>query len=339
MTAHAATAEVLRFNEGGPNRGTRAAALEFFSDRVGELSGGDVTVDVTWGGALLKLRDTAEGVSDGVADMGSIIANYTPNQTKALTIGDLPVGQSSDAWVGMRAMYELMTTNPDVQAQLAEENLVYISNYHSTSIQIECRDGSEVTTPEDLEGLRIRASGVYGKIFDDMGATLVNMPYNEVYQAYGSGLIDCDAGYFYTNRAYKLYEVIGDVLKTDFGQVAGFAIVMNKDRWDALDDGQQALLRQAGSDMVDHFAQLQIDGVDTMVAELSGGDFGEAIEVREAPAEIKDALFAAAEPYAESWRTEFSDAGFDGDAVWADYVAMIDKYTKIRDTEGYPWQR
>lgn len=342
LMASAAIAEaqtILRFNEGGPNRGTRAQALQYFADKVEEISGGDMKVDITWGGALLKLGDTLDGIQNGVVDMGSVIAVYTPNQMKALSIGDLPLGESSDAWVGMRAMYDLMNSNESLQASLAEQNTVYITNYHSTGVQIECAPGTEINSVEDIRGTRMRASGIYGKVLSDLGANLVNMTYNKVYQAYDTGLIDCDLGYFYAIRAYKLNEVVDRVVRADFGQIAGFAILANKDSYERLNEEQQAVLQQAGSEMIDFFAQVQIEGVGTTIEDLKSGALGNKVDVVDIDPAFRAALFAAAQPYVDSWQEEFTAAGFDGAAVWDQYNALLDKYTQERDTQGYPWTR
>ncbi|MBV7394071.1 C4-dicarboxylate TRAP transporter substrate-binding protein [Mameliella sediminis] len=338
-TAVADAQIVLRFNEGGPNRGTRAEALQYFADRVEDLSEGEMKIDINWGGALLKLGDTAEGVGDGIADMGSVIGVYTPNQMLALLVGDLPYGASADAWVGMRAMYDLMTSSPAAQDSLAKQNTVYIANYHTTGLQIECREGITLEKAEDFAGYRMRASGVYGRVLSDLGANLVNMTYDQVYQGYDTGLLDCDAGYFYAIKAYNLHEVIDTVYRADFGQIGGFAIIANRDMYRSLSEEQQGILMTAGSDMIDFFAQLQIQSVDEMIEQLESGHYGKTVSVIDLDPAVRNALLEGTEPYIQDWRTKFTEAGYDGDAIWDQYKSLIDKYTEIRDAEGYPWNR
>lgn len=50
----AAADVVFRYAEGGPNRGTRAEAVQYFADEVERISEGEMRVDIHWGGALLK---------------------------------------------------------------------------------------------------------------------------------------------------------------------------------------------------------------------------------------------------------------------------------------------
>lgn len=340
VAAFSASAETtLRYAEGGPNRGTRADAITYFAEQVEELSDGELKVEIHWGGALLKFGAAQSGISVGTADLGSVLAVYAPKQLQAMSIGDLPVGESSDAWVGMRAMYDLMTTNKELQASLAEQNLVYLSNFHTTGIQVECVKGVSVKNLADVQGVKMRASGVYAKIFADAGANIVNMTYGKVYQAFDSGLIECDAGYFYTNRAYKLFEVIDNITKTDFGQVAGFGIVFNQDMWNDLTPDEQKVMRAAGTNMIDYFAELQIDGVDEMVVSLQDGSLGSTITVTDVTPVAKAELVAAAQPYVDGWVAEFTAAGFDGQQVWDQYISLLEKYAQERDAGGYPWTR
>ncbi|MEZ5674023.1 TRAP-type C4-dicarboxylate transport system, substrate-binding protein [Thalassovita litoralis] len=340
MSAAAASAQmVLRYNEPGPNRGTRAQALEYYAQQVEELSGGEMKFDIHWGGALLKWKGALEGIGAGTADMGTLLAPYAPNQLKATSIADLPAGEAADPWIGMRAMYELQTTNPQVQESLAAQNLVYLSNFHTTGLQLECTKGHKIEKLEDVKGVKMRAGGIYTNVFAEAGASMVSMTYDKVYQAYDSGLIQCEAGYFYTIRAYKLYELIDNVTRADYGQIGGFPIVINKDLWEMMKPEQQAILREAGSKMIDEFARLQIEEIDQVVSDLTSGAYGRVIPVTNIDPEAKKELIAAAQPFVEKWVSEFTADGFDGQGIWAEWNGLLDKYTKTRDGEGYPWAR
>ncbi len=103
-----ASAELLRYSDYGPNRGTRAEALEWFADEINARSGGELEIEFHWGGSLLGMRATLEGLSSGVADAGTVIGFAHPQELQAYNIGDLPV-QNSDVWVGLRALYDLAT--------------------------------------------------------------------------------------------------------------------------------------------------------------------------------------------------------------------------------------
>ncbi len=339
VVSFAAAETVLRYTEGGPNRGTRAKAVQFFADEVARISKGDMKVEVHWGGALIKWKAALKGIAVGSADLGSVISAYAPKEMQPLAIGDLPVGNSNDAWVGMRAMYELMTTNKQLEEAMAKQNVVYLSNFHTTGVQLQCKGSSRIDSVADIKGKKMRASGIYAKALNDLGANMVSLTYGKVYQAYDSGLLDCDAGYFYANRAYKLYEVVDQVIRTDWGQVAGFGILMNKDIWGDLTKDQQAILRQAGSNMVDHFAQTQIETLEGTVADMESGKIGRKLDISQMSTEERTKLFDAGQKYVHKWAEDFSASGYDGKATFANYKGLLEKYTSERDSKGYPWAR
>ncbi len=336
-TASVGLAEtVLIYSEGGPNRGTRAAALESFAQNVAEFSNGDMAIDIHWAGALMKLTATLGGVRDGAADLGTVLTAYEPKRLMAFGIGDLPL-TSSDPWVGMRAMYELMTTNEQMVESLAKENVVYVSNYTSSGVNLNCGGDNEINTIEDIPGKKIRASGTFGKVLNDLGANTVNMSYTEVYQALDSGLIDCEAGYLYTIEGYKLYEVLNHVALANWGQITAFGILINKDVYDGLAADQRDVLAKSGDKMVVDFARAQIEQMDVITAGLKSGEIGRKVEVVDFQG--REQLLEASMKYRDEWVKNVSAMGMDGEAIWAEYLSLIAKYETERDTKGYPWNR
>lgn len=335
VQAHAEV--VLRYAEGGPNRGTRAAAVQFFADEVERLSGGDIKIDIHWGGALLKWSGVLDGVSAGSADLGSVLSSYEPQELKALGIGDIPL-EYADPWVGMRAMYDLMTTEPQLKKSLAEQSLVYISNFSTTGVQFECTAGNQILTVDDIKGKRIRATGTYTNVLADLGADTVSMTFGEVYQALDTGLVDCLASYFYTMKAYKTYEVVESVTRVDWGQLLGFAIVMNEFVWSDFDGKQQAILMQAGDNMIDHFSRLTIEDAGEVAKSLASGGFGKVVPVTDMAPEERQKILDATLKFRDSWIEEVNRRGMAGQQIWDHYIELLKKYQAQADSKGYPWK-
>lgn len=338
-TAGQAVAEMsLRYAEATPNRGSRAEALQYFADQLKEKSGGDMSLDIHWGGALLKYSAILGGVSSGTADMGTVLAAYAPQKMRALSVGDIPVPES-DPWVGMRAMYELMTTNQQLQQAFADNDVVYVTNYTTTPMQFECTEDVRLETVEDFEGERVRASAIYAKILDDVGANLVNFTYSEVYQALDTGLVSCSGGYLYAMKAFKTPEVTSSVALMNWGQISGFAMVMNKWTWDDLSDDQQKMIRQVGSDMIDFYAQAVISESQEVIEKLPTGELGNKVEVIEWSDEERAKLFEQSDKHIQAWIEDMNKAGFDGQAIWDEYQGLLEKYQTRINEEGYPWQK
>jgi TRAP-type C4-dicarboxylate transport system substrate-binding protein len=189
-----------------------------------------------------------------------------------------------------------------------------------------------------MKGKRIRASVIYAKIVDEIGANLVNFTYGEVYQALDSGLVDCSAGYLYAMRSFKTPEVTSSVTLTNWGQITGFAIMMNEYSWDDLSEQQQKLMRQTGSDMVDFYAETVIKESQIIIDALPTGELGNEIEVITMADSERDKLLSMSGKYIEQWIEEMNQTGFDGQGIWDEYQLLLAKYQQVKDEKGYPWE-
>lgn len=328
----------LRFAEGGPNRGTRSQAVEHFISDASDLSGGELKFDMHWGGALLDYKAVPNGVAVGTADLGSLLAVYSPTKLKALAIGDIP-HQSADPWVGMRAMYELMTTNEDLQRMLADENLMYLTGFSSSGVQFECSGDNRIESAADIAGKKIRAVAIYSKVLKDMGADIVSVTAGEIYQALDTGLVDCSASYLYTIRALKTFEVIDHVSLSNWGQIAGFAVMVNRDIWNDLTDNQRNALKQAGSRTIDYFARLQVDEMGQVVDGLTTGEIGKKVPVTRWAEAERQKLIDGSEKYIQDWIDSMDSAGVDGQGIWDEYMTIVARYEAEKEQSGYPWER
>lgn len=322
----------LIHGEAGPNRGARAVALQWFADQVAERSEGDLTMDIQWGGALFKSNAAVQSIADGVADMGSVIAVYYPQEMAAYGIADLPVN-NPDAWVGMRATDELMRSNEAIQADLADKNLVYIGTWTTSQVNIGCK-GGKIESVADIAGKKVRGVGAYGKVFGEEGANMVNMSIYDAYQGLDTGLIDCSQGYSYAVAALKQAEVMDSYTILNWGQVGGLGIFMNKDMFDSLSAEQQAVLTEAGADMADEFGRLINDANDKAIASMKE----QGVEVIDLPEAERAKLVEGGKKFLDEWVETAKGAGLPGDELLAEYQQLIAKYTEQRDAEGYPWE-
>lgn len=336
FAADALAQTVIRFAEFGPNRGSRAAALEWWADQIAERSNGELEVEFHWGKALLDTKAVLGGVADGVADAGTVMGFFTPREVRGYNIGDLPVA-NSDEWVGMRALFDYARENPAMQAEFDKAGVAYMTNYTTGPIQLIC--SQPVDGIDDLAGLKVRASGPYGKALAALGADVQSMGQGEVYQALDSGLVQCNQNYYYSMKAYKQYEVANHVAELDWGQNMAFGIVMNKALWDSLDDNQRAVLDEVNSDFIDHMAQVMIEGLEQDKAEMIAGIDGHSITVTAFSDADREKLLAAGAEQVDEWVKLATEEGLDGAALLADYQKRIDAYSAELAEKGYPWNR
>ncbi|KQI68832.1 C4-dicarboxylate ABC transporter substrate-binding protein [Loktanella sp. 3ANDIMAR09] len=333
MATSVAAQTTLILGEAGPNRGARAVATQAFADDVTARTNGDLQIDIQWGGALFKADAALQGVSDGVADLGTIIGVYFPQEMVAYGIADLPL-QNADAWVGMRATDALMRTDPSIAANLADQGLVYLGTFTTSAVNIGCKD-TAIRTAEDIDGLKVRGVGAYGKVFNDLGANMVAMSIYDAYQGLDTGLLDCSQGYSYAVAALKQQEVMTSYTLMDWGQVGALGIFMNKFAYDALSPEHQQALNDAGVGMADTLGRLINADNDAAVQTMQ--DAG--VEVITLDAAERDKLVARGAPYIDTWIEQANAAGLDGAGMLDRYRTLLAEFTAERDAQGYPWDR
>ena len=327
----AAMAVTLIYGEAGPNRGVRAEATQWFVDQVAERTNGELTIDVNWGGALFSEKVAVQSIRDGVADMGSVIGVYFPQDMIAYGLADLPI-PNPDPWVGMKATDRLMRENEQIRENLAAQNLVYIGTYTTSAVQVGCK-GKTIENLDDVQGLKIRGVGAYGKVFHDLGATPVDMSVYEAYQGLETGLIDCTQTYPYLVEALKFDEVFDSYTEIDFGQIGALGIMMNKDSFDMLPPEQQQALMTAGEGLADEFGRILTDANQRSIKILED----KQIPVLKIADEDRARLVEMGAKYVDDWVARADAAGLDGQALVDDYTALIAEYTRQRDEQGYPW--
>ncbi|GGB49975.1 hypothetical protein GCM10011505_33850 [Tistrella bauzanensis] len=75
----AAAGQTLTYSDYGTARGVQGIALTKFAEQLQDMTDGDLKLRITFGGALIALRDVLRGVGDGVADMAPSSRSARPS--------------------------------------------------------------------------------------------------------------------------------------------------------------------------------------------------------------------------------------------------------------------
>ena len=333
--AEAQTRE-LRFAEFGPDRGTRAGALKWLDKEMRERSGGKLGLSITWGGALLGAKTAAQGLSDGVADMASIVPVYAPGQLVAYEVVDTI--QFGDEWVGMMATYEFMTTNEAALSEQKKANIKYFGNYTTGPTQLLTKS-DPVIAEADLNGMTIRATGAFVPALESKGASTVSVSQPKVYEALSNGSVDGSTTYYYVVKAYKQYEVANYITELNMGQVLAFGIGMNMNTYMSLSADQQKLVDELGLEFTQYVAEKMFESRTKVRAELEAGIDGHKIKVVEPTESLRSSLVAIANDDAATWKSKAAEKGMNSNAVYSAFEALVAKYSAERDKNGYPWDQ
>lgn len=202
-------------------------------------SNGDLTIQVYPGGELgAGPMEQYVRALQGVADITWGLPGYTSSQFPKSMIVEMP-NAIPDGMTGYDMLWnaydagklsdEFPGTKP--LAIWASEPSVFIMKDH------------EIRSPDDLKGLKIRVSGtVPGRLMSALGATPVQMPAGEIYNALQTGLIDGVVTGMSAVNDFKLDEVANSYsIGAPLGHIM-FYLVMNQNSYDSLSDDQKAAL-------------------------------------------------------------------------------------------------
>ena len=233
-----------------------------------------------------------------------------------------------------------LVTQPQADGNLAFDaaNVVYVSNFTTTPVQLICKN-KVIAKVEDIKGIKVRATGFYGNVLEDLGATVLRFSGVEAGRAMDAGTINCNMNYLYGMRTLRDYESAQDITRMDWGQFLAWAIVVNKSTWNKLTPAHQKTLREVGDAMVDKVAENMVSASDNAVKAMTAGIDGKVVRVHAFPAPEKTRLMQAGKKYEEDWKKKAVAAGYNADKLLADFLALTAKYEKEREAKGYPWKR
>ncbi|GGL67693.1 TRAP transporter substrate-binding protein [Wenxinia marina] len=174
----------------------------------------------------------------GVADITWGLQGYTSSQFPRTMLSELP-GALPEGMNG----YDLIW-NAYEAGQLADEfpGTVPLALWLSEPNIFIMKD-IDVRTPEDLQGLKIRVSGsAAAATIEALGATPVQMPAGEIYNALQTGLIDGVVTGASAVADFRLDEVANSyTIGAPLGRIS-FYLVMNEARYNALPEAERTAL-------------------------------------------------------------------------------------------------
>ena len=238
VMATSVSAQELKFaNFTPPFHTINASVIEKMNADLSEATGGAVTVKGYHGGELgAGPVEQYVRVVQGVADLAWGLPGYTSSQFKKTMIMELP-GAVPEGMSGADAYCKVFD-------QISGEfpGSVPMALWSSEPNVMIMRD-KVVRTPADLEGLKIRVAGATaGKVAEALGATPVQMPISQVYNALQTGLIDGVFTGASTLDDFKLDEVANAFTMGASLGYLGFFTVMNQNAYDSLPDEAKTFL-------------------------------------------------------------------------------------------------
>ena len=246
--ARAQDAVTFKFQSTWPAKDIFHEYAADFVSRVNEMAGGKLKLELLAAGSVAKAFEVQDAVLAGTLDGGHGVCAYWYGKHKAYSLFGTPPAWGWRAnqmlgWVkygGGQALYD------ELVQQVLGLNLVgFLTGPMPTQPLGWFK--KEVTSPDDLKGIKYRTVGLSADLFKEMGSAVTIMGGGEIVPAMDRGLLD--AAEFNNPSSDKLLgfaDVSKDYMVQSYHQSAEcFEIIFNKAKFDALAPDLQTIVKYA----------------------------------------------------------------------------------------------
>ena len=220
-----------------------------YEERINRISGGNIEIRFFEPGALVPAFEIFDAVSTGAVDAGWSGSGFWAGKVPALQFfSSVPFGPEAGeylAWIEFGGGRELF------------EEIYAPRNIHPIHCGMISPEGSgwfreEITSIEDLRGLKMRFFGLGGKVVEKLGVSAQLLAPGDIFPALELGTIDAaefsmpaidlDLGFHQIAKHYYFpgWHQPSSLLE----------LIFNKDKWDALSPQQQLLIETTCGDSV-----------------------------------------------------------------------------------------
>ena len=209
-----------------------------FQEKLAELSGGDLTVKVHFGGSLVKGGPPQYGaLLQGVSDLAFSLPGYLGPKFPFSNVVTIPgITQSAeDATNKLWNAMDVVETEYDAKiiALWAVDPKILLTN-------------KAINALDDLKGLKIRVTSKQDEPYVNLlGAVAVASGVTVVHQNFTNGVIDGVHIGASAIRSFKLHEPAEFVVTNLPPSMSAIYVLMNQDKFDSLTPQQQDWINQA----------------------------------------------------------------------------------------------
>lgn len=247
MIATAQQVTQMRFQSTWPSKDIFHEYAVDFAQKVNDMTGGELKIEVLPAGAVVPAFGLLEAVSKGTLDGGHGVVAYHYGKNSALALWGSGPGYGMDAnmllaWHKYGGGKELLG-----KAYQAIGANVQSFLYGPMPTQALGWFKKPVTKVEDFKGLKFRTVGLSIDVFTAMGASVNALPGGEIVPAMDRGLLDAaEFNNASSDRLLGFPDVSKVCMLQSFHQSSEqFEALFNKAKYDALPKKLQAIIANA----------------------------------------------------------------------------------------------
>jgi len=279
--------------------------LERISQSILVASGGRLVMEANPAGAICPATEEWKNINSGVLDFCAGGGSYMS--------ADLRFGTAySQLPAGMPPLPTLIF-HKQIGAEIMNKwydqkgwNIYDIpgGGFHGLP-EIWISTNKELEGPDDLKGLKMRASGDGGKILEKMGVGTVFMPLGEIFESMNRGVIDafeCSCPAF--NYSMGLQEAAKfNYMSPSRAPTEIYGFLVNREKFEALpDDLKQIVMECAQAESVKYNQMLHSRNADALIAMEAEGNINAPL-----PKSIDDAFVAGAKEFYKAEQENFPE--------------------------------
>lgn len=317
----------LRLASGfGPNHPS-APGYEVLISELSRLSDGRYSGQ-NFASGLVAPNEMLSALETGIVDVGSVLMAYYPAEFVESSLpGEMGLLNTS-LMSSSGATTEYIVGCPECLAEFTAQGEVFTGATTTSAYQILTK--APIASLADLKGMPLRTgSAAYSRWAQAIGATAVQMPAPEVFEALNQGVVEGHINSAGDLMAYQLYDIILQVTQIDFGTFNGCSgASLRKAVWDGLSAEDRKIFIQAfNRGMTEILIQYQAK-VDASIDEGKK----QGIAFVDAPADIKAANAAFLEKDLAEMEERLTKKGIKNAAEKiARFKALTEKWEKLTD--------
>ena len=242
-------------------------AAEAFVERVEELSGGEITVEVFPAGQLGDNRRLFAQIQSGAVDM-----TYTPFNMLSDIVPEFATITGGYMFESQEHQRRVLD-DPEFGGAWAEEllelgGLRILSSFHYGTRNVTTAD-TPVRSPDDLAGLRLRAvpNAMSLATVTGLGAAPTPVAWPETFQALRQGIVDGQENPIPVLHAAGFYEVQGYLIKTGH-QMSALPFLISEASWQDLSPERQEAIQEAATYAAGVAEETMITFTETLESDL-----------------------------------------------------------------------
>lgn len=243
---HAQSPIVIRMQTSWPSGDIWMDFAREYVERVHQMSGGRLEIDLLPAGAVVQAFQVLDGVNDGVLDAAHTVPVYWYGKHKGASLfGTGPVfgGDANTmlAWFyqgGGKEFYRELT-----------QDILGLNVYGFYGFPMPAQPfgwhKEPVTTVEQIQGLKYRTVGLAADLMQEMGMAVSQLPGGEIVPAMERGVIDAfEFNNPSSDMRFGAQDVAKNYILSSYHQASeSFEFLFNKDFFDDLDEDLQAILQ------------------------------------------------------------------------------------------------